>query len=62
MVDPLSFNTKLVLLPVKVDSSIKEADCKKYAFKALCSSSLKIVLALIIKVVTIYVQIFIVEV
>ena len=55
-------NTKLVLLPAKVDPLTKERGCKRYAFMVFCSNSLKIVLELLTEVVAIYVQISVVEV
>ncbi len=58
----LSLNIKLVLLLAKVYSSTKERGYKRYAFVAFCSNSLKIVFALLTEVVTIYIQILMIEI
>lgn len=55
-------NLGLVLLPAKIDFFIEKQKCKKYSLVALCTSCLKIVLALLAEVIAFHIQVLIIQV
>lgn len=56
----VSFNSYLVLLPIKIYFIIDKQNYKKYIFMAYNINCLEIVIALLIKIVIFYIQIFII--
>lgn len=58
----IAFNLSFLMLPAKIDPISEERDRKKDAFRAHSLSRVKIILALLIKEVTLYVQALIVYV
>lgn len=58
--NPITFDWGLILLLIEVNLILKKQNCKKYIFMAFDSSSLKIGLILLTKIILFYTQIYIV--
>lgn len=57
-----AFHSSFVLLPVEINFFLKEQGCKKDALVACGTGHIKIILALSTKVITFYLQTFIIQV
>lgn len=60
--NPVSFDLSLILLLTEIDPFSKEQGCKKYAFVALRTNCLEIVLALVTEIIAFHMQVFIIQV
>lgn len=58
----VAFNLSFVLWPAKVDFVLEEQDCEKNVFTAYDIGCVKIIFLLSIKVVTLHMQAFIVQI
>lgn len=58
----VALHLSFVLIPAKADSILKKQSCKKDAFKAYSISYIEIILVLLIEIVTLYIQVPIIEI
>lgn len=58
----ITFNLSFVLLSVEIDLIAKIQSCKRHTFRAYGNNRIKIIFVLPIKVITLYIQAFIVQV